>query len=257
MEKAIPVPPASLENPPWNSITAVSYWLLSIFAILFCQALLGVAYSAASGTALRDTIDDPNAILVQIIAVFPAHLFTLAAGWAVVTRMGRYSFTEMLGMKWGGFQWWHSVFILGGVLGLFALFRWAFGDHENDLDRVLKSSRAAVYAVAIMATFSAPIVEEVIYRGVMFSAFKRSVNTPAAVLIITVLFAAVHLPQYWGDLATISALLTLSLVLTLVRVFTGQLLPCVVLHFLFNGIQTFLLVIEPWIEQMPEVSPVK
>lgn len=245
------------DNPPWNSITAVSYWLLSILAIIFCQALLGIAYSAWSGIALVDTIEHPDAILVQIIAVLPAHLFTLAVGWMIVTRMGRYSFSEMLGMKWGGFRWWHLVVILAGIMALFALLLWVFGDKENDLDRVLKSSRAAVYAIAIMATFSAPIIEEVVYRGVMYSALARSINVAGAVAITTGLFAAVHLPQYWGDYATISALLSLSLVLSMVRVLSGNLLPCIALHFLFNGIQTTLLVLEPWIEKAPEISPVQ
>ena len=236
------------DNPPWNSIIAVLFWLFSILVILIAQGAAAAAYSSYSGLSLENSFKDPSMLVATIIAVLPAHIVTLAVGWMIVTRMGTYSFSKMLGMEWGGFRWWHLILMLLAMVSLFALFLALFGEKENDFDKLLKSSRGAVYAVAFIATFSAPIVEEVVYRGVFYGAVRRSFNTFAAVLLISVLFAGVHLPQYWGDLATISSLFTLSVGLTLVRAFTRNLLPCIVLHFVFNGIQTTLLVLEPWIK---------
>ena len=238
------------DAPPWNTAVAFGYWLLSLFAIFLCQAVFGVAFVASTGMTLKESVDDPTGILVQILAVLPAHLITLAVGWMIVTRMGRFSFGEMLGFKWGGFRWWHTILILLGIFASLAALTQIFGEKPNELERILNSSRAAVYAIAFMATFSAPIVEEVVYRGVMFSAFKRTFSTAGSVAMVTVLFTSVHLPQYWGDFATISALLTFSLVLTLVRAFTGNILPCILLHFIFNGLQTSFLVLRPWIEEI-------
>jgi len=216
------------------------------------QGIVAVAYSSYSGISFEDGIKDPSTLLVTIVAVLPAHLVTLAVGWMIVTKMGRYSFSEMIGMKWGGFRWWHVILILFAMISFFALFLAIFGEQENDFDKLLKSSRGAIYAVAFIATFSAPIVEELVYRGVLYSAVRRTLNTAAAVILITVLFGGVHLLQYWGDLATIFSLFTLSLGLTLVRAFTGNVLPCIALHFVFNGIQTTLLVLEPWIKPILE-----
>jgi len=41
----------------------------------------------------------------------------------------------------------------------------------------------------------------------------------------------------------------LSVSLTLVRARTGNLLPCYVMHLVFNGIQGVFLVVEPFIEK--------
>jgi membrane protease YdiL (CAAX protease family) len=42
----------------------------------------------------------------------------------------------------------------------------------------------------------------------------------------------------------------LSLVLTLIRVWTGNLLPCIILHTVFNGSQSLLLLLQPYLEEM-------
>jgi membrane protease YdiL (CAAX protease family) len=109
--------------------------------------------------------------------------------------------------------------------------------------------------LAFLATFTAPFVEEVVYRGVRYSAFQRTFGVVLAVISVTVLFAAVHVPQYYPSYVTIALLTFLSLILTLVRVRTRNLLPCVVLHFMFNAIQSFSLVLEPYLPQNPAELP--
>jgi membrane protease YdiL (CAAX protease family) len=85
---------------------------------------------------------------------------------------------------------------------------------------------------------------------VAFSAFQKF-GVVLAVLAVTLLFTVVHVPQYSlnnvPDYATISTLLMLSLTLTLVRVKTGNLYPCIVLHTVVNGIQSIVLIAEPYL----------
>ncbi|MEO6587861.1 MAG: CPBP family intramembrane glutamic endopeptidase, partial [Pyrinomonadaceae bacterium] len=127
-----------------------------------------------------------------------------------------------------------------------------FGEQDNELLRILRSSRTAVILIAIMATFTAPIVEELIYRGILYSAFQRTFGVKLAVILVTLAFALVHVPQYWGDFVSISMICLLSLILTLVRVKTDNLLPCIVLHFVFNGIQSLVLILEPYFSKTPQ-----
>ncbi len=189
---------------------------------------------------------DAMSIVVQIAAIVPAHLLTVALAWLVVTRGRRFSFKEMLGWKSGGFAWWQYIAVLVGF-GLIAV---AVGnlipEQENDLIRILKSSRMAVFMIAIVATLTAPFVEELVYRGVLYSAFQRAMGVPAAFLLVTFLFAVVHVPQYWPSTSTILLLTLLSMILTAIRVKTGNLLPCVIFHTIFNGFQSILLIIEPF-----------
>src|SRR6185369_11733992 len=104
---------------------------------------------------------------------------------------------------------------------------------ENELTRMLKSSRVVVFLVAFMATFTAPIVEEVIYRGILYYAFQWAVGSGIAIEAVTLLFALVHLPQYYQSYSTICLLILLSLILTLIRAQTNNLWPCIVLYTFF------------------------
>lgn len=113
---------------------------------------------------------------------------------------------------------------------------------ENSFNQLIKSSREVRVAIAVLATFSAPIVEEVIYRGVLFSALKSRTGVAAAVVLVTMLFAGVHFLQYSGAWVTISGLIFLSLILTLVRARTGSILPSVTIHFVNNAFFSLLIV---------------
>ncbi|MGB7203778.1 MAG: CPBP family intramembrane glutamic endopeptidase [Pyrinomonadaceae bacterium] len=243
----------SPDYPPWQSWEAIGVWIASVLFIVIIPAIFLLPYLAMNGVQLTDSEalvefakTDAMSIVVQIAAIVPAHLLTVALAWLVVTRGRRFSFKEMLGWKSGGFAWWQYIAVLVGF-GLSAV---AVGnlipEQENDLIRILKSSRMAVFMIAIVATLTAPFVEELVYRGVLYSAFQRAMGVPAAFLLVTFLFAVVHVPQYWPSTSTILLLTLLSMILTAIRVKTGNLLPCVIFHTIFNGFQSILLIIEPF-----------
>jgi membrane protease YdiL (CAAX protease family) len=94
-------------------------------------------------------------------------------------------------------------------------------------------------------------VEEIVYRGVLYGAFERVGRRGFGIAIVTLLFAVVHVPQYWGSPASIAAILLISLVLTVLRASTRQLLPSVATHLVFNGVQALILILRP-----PEIEKV-
>ena len=254
--------PISPNNPPWNSWTAFGVWVASVAFIVIFPNIFLLPYLANQNINFTDQATivefaktDPTAILLQIAAVIPAHVFTLILVWLIVTRIRKYSFRETLGWRWNGFNFWNCLIILGGFYILSAVVSSFIPEQDNDLLRILRSSRTAVYIVAFLATFTAPLVEEVVYRGVLYSAFQRSLGIPAAVLITTFLFALVHVPQYWGSPGTIFLICLLSLILTLIRVRTGNLLPCIALHTVFNGTQSLMLILQPYVEKYMEKQP--
>ncbi|MFV0387949.1 MAG: lysostaphin resistance A-like protein [Pyrinomonadaceae bacterium] len=249
-------------NPPWSSMIAIGVWLASVILIAILPALFVLPYLASQRTQfatsqelLAFAASDPTSLFLQILSVIPAHLITLLIAYFVITKGRRYSFTRMIGWKWGGFNViWLIVSLV--VVGLFAVMMTSvFGEADNDFLKLLRSSREIVFAVAVIATFSAPIVEELVYRGILYSAFRRSFSVPVAIIATTLIFAGIHYPQYWGDWATILTLTFLSLLLTIIREKTGNLLPCVLLHFLINGIQSLLLVLEPVLKGYIDVTP--
>lgn len=249
--------PPSPNNPPWNSLTAFGTWLASIFLIILATNLVVMIYIAtqhlsfASSDELVEFVKtDPTALLLQIAAIIPAHILTLVLAWAVITRFNKYPFRKMVGWRWGGFNVFHIIGIIIGFFVLTALLTSYFGEQDHELMRILRSSRTAVYVTALMATFSAPIVEESIYRGILYSAFQRKFGVALAVVSVTILFAGVHFVQYWNSPVALLMVTSLSLVLTMVRVKTDNLLPCIVLHTAFNGIQSLLLILEPYLKTL-------
>ncbi|MEO6655026.1 MAG: CPBP family intramembrane glutamic endopeptidase [Pyrinomonadaceae bacterium] len=242
-------------NPPWNSLESVAVWIASVLFILIIPAIFLIPYLAMQSPPITDgeqiiefAKSDPTSIILQIAAIIPAHIFTIILAWLVVTRLRKYDFRKTLGWDSGGFRWWHYCIILGAFLAIAAVVGSYFPEKENDLIRILHSSRSAVYIVALVATFTAPFVEEVVYRGVLYSAFQRTFGVPAAFILVTFLFAIVHVPQYYPSYSTIFLLTVLSLTLTSIRVRSNNLLPCIILHTLFNGFQSVLLILEPFLK---------
>ena len=241
-------------SPPWGAPVAIGVWIASILAIVIFPSLVLFPYLATRGVQFGDNAEvlaflqaDPTAVLLQVLAVIPAHAATILLAWLVVTKGRKFSFRQTLGWQSGGIVWWHYIAIIVGFFIVAAIAGHYMPEEENDLMRILRSSRAAVFAVAVMATFTAPLVEEVVYRGVLYSAFQRTAGMVPAVILVTFLFAVVHVPQYYPSVSTILLLTLLSLILTLIRARTGNLLPCIVLHTIFNGLQSVALILEPYL----------
>lgn len=255
-------PSVSPNDPPWRSPVAVAVWVLSVIMIVLVPMALVMPYlySKLGGVMDRDQlaevlVRDPTAVLIQALAIFPAHLITIAVAWFIVTNNRKYSFREVLGWNSGGVRWWHYLLILGGFLGLMIIVGSIVPEQDNEMLRMIKSSRSVLYTIAILSVVTAPLIEEVVYRGILYSAFQRSFGQVAAVGLVTLLFALVHVPQYWPSVSTIFLLTLLSLILTLLRVYSGNLLPSIILHTVFNGLQSLLLIAEPNLTSDPTPIP--
>jgi membrane protease YdiL (CAAX protease family) len=266
------------DNPPWGVLAAVGVWIMSFIFMLVMQMAFLVAYLLYRGIKLAAVAEavnkDPTAIFVAVLSIIPAHALTLGLAWLLVTGVGKRPFLRTLGWDWGrGFDLWPGnrlaaalwgrgfgpwlssglavVLLLLGI-GIIKL----TGNPPTELDRLIESSRATALATAFLATVTAPFVEEVIYRGVLYSALQRAAGKAWAVAIVGLIFTGIHVLQYLPSYGVIATIFLLSFVLTLIRAHTGRLLPCVVVHLVFNGIQSLLIVLEPYLKQLtPENTP--
>ena len=170
---------------------------------------------------------------------------------------GRRSFRDITGWRFSRQLGWLELLTCAGVAifllvtsGIIAHF---FHGGETDLDKIISSSLAARYTVVVLATLSAPLVEEAVYRGVLYPALQRAIGALWAVLLVSALFASVHVYQYRDNLGVIAAITLLSLTLTLVRAQTGRLLPCVIVHFLFNGVSSLSILLDASAQHAPQI----
>lgn len=254
--------PVSVEpnNPPWGIPLAVLSWLASVFLLVLLPvitALPYLVYRATAGLAVDESLrTDKNFIFFSVVGVIPAHLLTLLVAWLIVTRAGRYPFWKTLGWDWPRhFGLWKSVGIAVSLLAVGVLVTYYFGGPKTELEEMIESSYRTRVATAILAATTGPLVEEVIYRGVLYAALQRVIGVIATVLIVSLLFAGVHVYQYRSNAWVIGVICLLSLTLTLVRAYSGRLLPSFVIHFVFNGIQSVLLVVQPFFEKPEQTTP--
>jgi len=85
---------------------------------------------------------------------------------------------------------------------------------------------------------------------------KERFGVVSAVILVLLLFTAIHIPQYLPNVGVIAAVGLLSLALTLIRAYSGKLLPCIAIHLVFNGIQAIILLVEPYARQfLPTTTP--
>jgi membrane protease YdiL (CAAX protease family) len=115
------------------------------------------------------------------------------------------------------------------------------------LDLLVESSIPARLATAFVAVFTAPLVEELIYRGVLYSAIERALGRGIAIFAVSLLFAGVHVFQYINNVAVITVITLLSFTLTFVRAYSGKLLPSFVIHLVFNGVQSLIIALAPFV----------
>ena len=249
---------AIADNPRWGLGGALFVWFASVALIVVMPLMFLLPYAARHGlhmgtpdyarNLVEFAVSDKTAVLLQVVSLFPSHLLTLLLVWILVTRFGKKSFWSAIGWGWPShFRWWLSVllgmvlFVLGSVIA-----RLLGGDKPTQLEQIINSSLAARYAISLLAVGTAPFVEEFIYRGVLFAPIQRLAGVRGAVIIVLALFTIIHVPQYWPNVGVIAAVALLSIVLTLVRAYSGRLLPCIVIHLVFNGIQAVILMLEPY-----------
>jgi membrane protease YdiL (CAAX protease family) len=285
----VPVAPKLFqwENPGWGFPTALLVWggsvcllfIMSLaFGLPFMLRLMNTGKSAEEVQALL--LQNPTFLVWQIVAALPAHALTLLLVWAVVTRWGKRPFWREVRWGWGDIR---NLYAIGfGFLSAFVLFYLSakllskIGGGETMIDKLVDSSRTARLVLAFIAAATAPLVEELIYRGLLYPAAQRGVARigrvmlPApgrqdflqmasaiiAVLLVSAVFAGVHVAQYRNSLGVIAAISLLSLTLTASRAVTGRVLPGFIIHLVFNGVQSLGLVFfEKINKKPPPVAP--
>lgn len=100
----------------------------------------------------------------------------------------------------------------------------------------LFNSRAASIAIGAFAVTFAPVIEELVFRGLLFAIFERAAGMPFAVVTTAVLFAGLHVPEYWHAWNHMLMILVVGLVFSLARGATGSLAPSIILHIGYNSL---------------------
>jgi len=100
------------------------------------------------------------------------------------------------------------------------------------LEMVLNNQNTfALVLLLITTVIFAPLFEELIFRGTLLPSLSGSIGKNWSVLVSAIIFALAHL-----SVGEFLPLFVLGLALGLLRLSSGSLFPCVVMHSLWNGV---------------------
>lgn len=234
--------PAPDESPaprtPWTFRNLLVLIVCAVLALVAANLLVIAGYAALQPVMgwpkVSQAARNNPFLLLALQSVFHALIFLTVYLFIVVNH--RLPFWETL-------MWRMSatpkalLFFLGGIaLAVTIQIMPPLLPDRDDfpLTRLFTSPQAG-YAIAAFAILIAPFMEELIFRGVLFSFFQHLVGDRFAVLGTAALFAALHVPEYWGAWNHVFLILVVGLVFSGARGVTGSLAPSVILHVAYNA----------------------
>lgn len=231
-------PPATRQRVPWSFRDLLLFILFAIIALMVLSFASFAAY-AALGPILGwktsvNTISQN--IILALIVQFVFYVFVFIYIYVLVVY--RYQLNFWRGIQWGPIQSRQVAHcIAGGVLMTVAvqLAPTVLPDKANFPLQHLFSSPVSAYGTAIFAVVVAPFMEELIFRGFIFSVFEFRVGLFFAILGSAVLFAGMHAYEYEGAWNHLLLIFIVGLILSLARGLTRKLAPSVVLHATYNA----------------------
>lgn len=199
--------------------------------------LYGMLGAAGYAAAAMTPAAPPTISLRGLIFEVALQGTVLVVVISVLARRGPLSAT--LGL--GGVPWWRAALLgLGFLVLLYPVVLLAAqltmdGEQRTeDLQPLVRFFQSASWrersVVAFSAVVVAPVVEEIIFRGLIYGAAKRFGGPAAAAIFSSAFFAFIH-----GNVPALGPLFGLALCLVLAYEFTGSLLVPIALHVWFNS----------------------
>jgi membrane protease YdiL (CAAX protease family) len=253
-------PTHSLWRTAWLDVgLGFGVWGVSVVLLLVGPVVFALPYIiyriAKFGPPTAEALSaDKTLVFLSVLAILPVHLLTFVLLWVVITYGGRRPFWQNIDFGWPK-NLSPMVTTLASVLVATLLFLLAvgitslYGERKTDLDFMIESSIYTRLTVALAAAATAPLVEELIYRGLLYRVLEKAGGMAVAIPIVSLLFAGIHVLQYRNNKAVILVITLLSFTLTIVRAVTGKVLPAFIIHFVFNGIQSVLIVLGGFIDK--------
>lgn len=256
-------PPAAPEQEwwvPWLEVLkAGGVWVLSVVMLAVVPVVVALPYVIYQfvnfGPMGPEALAaDKTLIFLSILGILPTHLLTLGLVWFFVTKGGRRPFLQTLNFQWPksmspGFGTMLCVLLALVLLAIGWAVTALWGGGKTQLDLIVESSTAARIVTALVAVGTAPLVEELVYRGMLYSALERAAGKAAGVILVSLLFSGVHVLQYLNNVGVIIVITILSFTLTFARAYSGSVLPPFIIHLVFNGIQSLFIILAPFLDK--------
>ncbi len=226
---------------------AVRWGLGDVVWVWFAGLVVGaIAASIAAAVRGRTGVSHTDGIDL-VVGLFAQNGAILIALLVVSRLKGRGTLRGDFGLVVRGRDW---PWLAGGVLlqlvslGLVGLLDQVSGgvDQQEAVKTLERSHGPELVLVILGVALVAPLVEELLFRGLLLRALLRRTTPLAAVLISSVVFAAAHLLDP-STLPLMAPLLLLAVISATRAVRTGELSESVLLHVGFNLLSAVVLLV--------------
>lgn len=198
-------------------------------------------------------------IFIQTLIDFPLAIYDYNHGtdwlyqpWIKVpVFLGSTLFILYLGNLFSGLPFkqvfslkWFNLLIIPAMVVTFSGLQYFLNEINIHFERILPpptwfmelfsrlfNSDLGVWGGILRIVIIAPIVEELIFRGIIMSGFTRNYNAVFAIFFSALLFALFHLNPW-----QFPAAFALGLILGWIRIRTGSVLACIAGHAIHNGL---------------------
>lgn len=230
--------------PAWLRWGLGDFWIATGIFLLVGVVLGAVAViddTAALTTDSEREIDVSTSWLPFLIAL-PAVVQVCYVVW-VVGRKGRGVSADLAArFKSVDLGIGAALFVVGGAVAAVLAFAMeqlfgitpsaAVADLIEDSDSTTGGISGWIMLMAVLVALVIPVIEEIVYRGLLWSALeKRGMGETAVLIVSSLMFAAIHLEP-----ARFPILFVLGIALGYGRIRTGRLGPCVTAHICLNSV---------------------
>ena len=247
---APPPPPDRPRWPIWAGLIAVPTALV--------VAMVGGLVVLLIGAAFGDDIADPGPAS-NLGATFVQDVGFVAVALGLARLAGRAGPADF-GLRgtrfWPALGWSALAYLTVAITGAVAAF--AFGATDEDQPNLLETlgiegSTAYIVVAAFVVTVLAPLAEEFLFRGFVFTAL-RGWGVAVAAAVSGLIFGGIHITNFLGEPFSLAgaSIVTLSIfgvILALLYWRTGSLVPCIALHAVNNCIAFG--VMQKWTWEIP------
>lgn len=245
----------------YQSGSITSFWagLAILVAIILFYLLLqsgvglGIAY-----LGFHAQLDDPSAFLKSaIIGVFPASVLTAGFIWWVSRFRGGEP-RDILALRWPRLGWLGWLFVIGGfliamyivVFSIIVIFQidlsqfQAGPDGDSEAQDLVRQGMAEMakepmlYWFAVLAVvIGAPLGEELIFRGYMFSFLSKTrAGLTGATLLTSAAWALSH--KFTAPWFLVGVLFVMGIALSCLLIRFGSLWVTLICHAVWNAISS-------------------
>ena len=258
------LPPSALASPPpgvWHAFGLIALYFALQLAIGGLVGLAaGVYGTLRQGDGLLQVIHHARAWLGQSDASAITVMATLVMSASVMLQLVKrwwpalWPQAEPPGFGFAAART-PALYVVAVMLGILmpvlggALTQWLAHGHEVSQDIKQLGANISLplrVPLALLVVSVGPLVEELLFRGVLLSAFSRYLGAAGSVVLTALVFACVHLPDLSFLWYALPNLALLGLVLGWLRVQSGSIWPAVLAHGMNN-----LLAVVSWFVMSP------